>query len=372
LGIGNWLTVNTKNMILLSKKHISISLVAFGLTSVVGCATKTTVNAPLIEANSIAQNLVSTAVAQQPNSPKFGKPIGCTLGKDCFILLYFDRDPSPAAVDFGCGRQTYDGHDGTDFAISDAKVMAKGVPVIASAAGKVLRVRDGVIDRRLQNEADKAKVAGSECGNGMVIDHGGGWEAQYCHLRQGSVVVKPGVSVAKGAVLGMVGNSGKASFPHVHVTFRYQGKAVDPFMGVNPKLGCNVARNPIWDQPLDYISTGLIRAGFAPKLPDDNAVWEGQFAETKLAVNSPALVFWVQSYGVLKGDREKYQLFDPSGKTVVNNTSEIKAPSRTWLSSIGKRNSPNSPLASGVWRAEYRLTRGDKVIAEVKREVELR
>ncbi len=360
-------------MILLSKKHIYIcvSLLTFGLTSIFGCATKTAVNAPLIEASAIAQNPVST-VAKQPSSRKFSQPIGCTLGKDCFILLYFDRDPGPVAVDFGCGRQTYDGHDGTDFAIPDAKAMAKGVPVIASADGKVLRVRDGVIDRRLQNETDKASVAGTECGNGMVIDHGGGWEAQYCHLRQGSVVVKPGAQVARGAVLGMVGNSGKASFPHVHVTFRYQGKAVDPFVGPDAKLGCNVARNPIWDKPIDYISTGLIRAGFAPKLPDDNAVWQGEFGETKLPANSPALVFWVQSYGVLKGDREQYQLFAPNGKTIVNNTSEIKAPSRTWLSSIGKRNSTNSPLTPGVWRAEYRLTRGDRVLAEVKREVELR
>ena len=57
--------------------------------------------------------------------------------------MYSDRDPSPKAVDFGCGRQTYDGHKGTDFAIPDEKIMAKGVAVKAVAAGKVLRVRDG-------------------------------------------------------------------------------------------------------------------------------------------------------------------------------------------------------------------------------------
>lgn len=359
-------------MILLSKKHISAIFLALGLTSLSSCAKNTAVNAPLIEANTIAQNLVSTVVAQKPNSPQFGQPIDCTLGKDCLILLYFDRDPGPAAVDFGCGRQTYDGHDGTDFAIPDAKAMAKGVPVIASAAGKVLRVRDGVVDRRLQNDTDKANIQGTECGNGMVIDHGGGWEAQYCHLRQGSVAVKPGAPVAKGAVLGMVGNSGMASFPHVHVTFRYLGKAVDPFVGPDAKLGCNVARQPIWDKPLDYISTGLIRSGFASKPPDMNAIWQGQFAETKLPLNSPALLFWVQSYGVLKGDREQYQLFDPNGQTIVNNTNEIKAPSRTWLGYIGKRNSTNSPLTPGVWRAQYRLMRGDRVLTQVKREVELR
>ncbi|MEG5138061.1 MULTISPECIES: M23 family metallopeptidase, partial [unclassified Microcoleus] len=200
-------------MTIISKKHFSAILLTVGLTSTAACATNSSVNAPIAQANTIAQRLVSTAVAQKP-SGQFGKPIACTLGKDCFIMHYFDRDPSPAAVDFGCGRQTYDGHDGIDFAIPDAKAMAKGVPVIASAAGKVLRVRDGVVDRRLQNQTDKANVAGTECGNGMVIDHGGGWEAQYCHLRQNSIVVKPGMQVQKGTVLGMVGNSGQASFPH--------------------------------------------------------------------------------------------------------------------------------------------------------------
>ena len=359
-------------MTVLSKKYISAILLTVGLTSLSSCGKNSGVSAPIAEAHTIAQRLVSTAVAQKPNNPQFGQPIDCTLSKDCFVLLYFDREPGPTAVDFGCGRQTYDGHDGTDFAIPDAKAMAKGVPVIASAAGKVLRVRDGVVDRRLQNDTDKASIAGTECGNGMVIDHGAGWEAQYCHLRKGSVAVKPGTQVEKGTVLGMVGNSGMASFPHVHVTFRYQGKPVDPFVGPDAKLGCNIARNPIWDKPLDYISTGLIRAGFANKPPDMNAVWEGQFSETTLPANSPALLFWVQSYGVLKGDREQYKLFAPNGTTIVDQTNEIKAPSRTWLSYVRERNSTNSPLTPGVWRAEYRLTRGDRVLAQVKREVELR
>ncbi|MGB3262853.1 MAG: M23 family peptidase, partial [Microcoleus sp.] len=115
-----------------------------------------------------------------------------------------------------------------------------------------------------------------------------------------------------------------------------------------------------------------IRAGFANKAPDDNAVWAGQFSETNLPVNSPALIFWVQTYGVLKGDREQYKLFAPNGETVINDSKEIPAPSRTWLRYAGKKNSTNNPLTPGVWRAEYRLTRGDRILTEVKREVELR
>ena len=124
----------------------------------------------LLTANANTPLFPNNSVAQVGNNPKFAIPVECQLDKDCFILLYSDRDPSPKAVDFSCGRQTYDGHKGTDFAISDEKIMAQGVPVTAVAPGKVLRVRDGVPDRLVKNQADEDAVKNIECGNGMVID----------------------------------------------------------------------------------------------------------------------------------------------------------------------------------------------------------
>ena len=142
---------------------------------------------------------------QAGQSLSLGLPIACTLGRDCFILLYPDRDPGPGAVDFGCGRMTYDSHQGTDFAIPDRQVMVQGVAVQAVAAGKVLRSRDGVPDRPIAAPSEKPEVKGIECGNGIIINHGYGWETQYCHLRQNSVAVKPGDFVSKGTILGLVG-----------------------------------------------------------------------------------------------------------------------------------------------------------------------
>ncbi|MGD1698457.1 M23 family metallopeptidase [Dapis sp. BLCC M229] len=321
-------------------------------------------NTPLFQ-NSVFDN----SIAQVPNNPKFAIPIECNLDKDCFILLYSDRDPSPKAVDFGCGRQTYDGHKGTDFAISDEKIMAKGVAVEAVAPGKVLRVRDGIPDRRIKNQADRDAVKNIECGNGMVIDHGNGWETQYCHLRNGSVVVKPGTVVKAGTELGMVGESGLASFPHVHLSFRYQGEIVDPFVGPNAKSGCNTARNSIWQQPLSYKPTGFIRSGFAAAAPTMDDLWSGKFYDTVLPGNSAALIFWVQIYGVLPGDKEHYQLFAPNGERVIDNKKEIKSAKKTWMGYVGKRNNSQS-LAKGKWRGEYSLMRGDKVLVNVSKEVQ--
>lgn len=351
-------------MILQIKKYLVLSCLILGLT---------------IGVNLLNPQIGLTLenwIAQAPRTPRFSPPIQCTIGEDCFILLYPDRAPSPDAVDFGCGRQTYDGHNGTDFAIPDERTMAEGVPVLASAPGKVLRVRDGVQDRRVQDEYDRSLVEGSECGNGVVIDHsvisnGVGWETQYCHLRNGSVEVQPGDIVDTRSILGMVGSSGLSSFPHVHLTVRYQGKVVDPFVGPDAPSGCNVTRNPVWDRPLPYTPTGLIRAGFATSAPNIDRLWDGEFSETFFSSDDPALLFWVKAYGTLAGDRIKYKLYDPRGRVVVDHQETLNSPSRTWVGYVGRRNNPDRPLMRGTWRGEYQLIRDDQILLTVQRSAEL-
>ncbi|MFZ9199919.1 MAG: M23 family peptidase, partial [Paracoccaceae bacterium] len=96
-------------------------------------------------------------------------PAGCTLGQDCYIQQYHDHDPGSEATDYTCGPLSYDGHDGTDIALPTRADMAAGVAVLAAAAGVVKGLRDGV--------ADAAPFpTGQDCGNGVVIDHGNGWE----------------------------------------------------------------------------------------------------------------------------------------------------------------------------------------------------
>jgi murein DD-endopeptidase len=319
---------------------------------------------PAQKSQSSNPNSTSTAL-------KFDLPIKCNLGKDCFVLLYSDRDPGPEAVDFGCGRMTYDGHTGTDFAIPDESIMRQGVPVLAAADGKVLRVRDGVVDRKT-NDIKNPDIAGKECGNGALIDHGQGWETQYCHMRQGSVVVKPGTQVKSGTVLGFVGQSGAASFPHVHFETRYQGKPVDPFLGPEAQIerspGCKVPANSMWNPNISYVPTGLMNNGFADRIPKMEDAEQGKFSDVKLPANADAIVFWTRTYGVAKDDVERVRLIAPNGTVVANSEKKLEKPSRTWFSYIGKRNKSQS-LATGTWRGEYQLLRANKVLVDVKREV---
>ncbi|MDY6936375.1 MAG: M23 family metallopeptidase [Cyanobacteriota bacterium] len=314
------------------------------------------------------------AQTPDPNAIELVPPIECNIGEDCFIMHYVDRDPDPnEELDFGCGRQTYDGHKGTDFSLLDEEAMERGVPVVASAAGTVLRVRDGVLDRRATNEqVEEVEAQGIECGNGMVIDHGNGWETQYCHLLNGSVVVQPGTEVESGEELGLVGLSGKTQFPHVHMTVRYEGEVIDPFVGLDTAPSCNLDRRPLWDRPLDYTPTGLIRAGFSTEQPDFDSLWEGRFSETEFDRDIPALIFWTFSYGVLEGDVQRFRMVDPEGEEFLNQESPIDASNRTWMSFVGRRNNPDRPIVPGTWRGEYVLERDGEVVFSIEREIQVR
>ena len=149
--------------------------------------------------------------AADPAPPELGLPIDCRIGETCWLVNLVDLDSGSGIRDFRCKDHSYDGHKGVDIAIRDLKAMQDGVAVVAAAPGVVRAVRDGMADK--MPDADFRKNAKDRyCGNGLVMVHGGGWESQYCHLRRGSLRVKPGQKIQRGQELGMVGHSGMAEF----------------------------------------------------------------------------------------------------------------------------------------------------------------
>lgn len=310
----------------------------------------------------------SSESAEISNPPVFALPVKCIIGTNCYIMHYVDLDPGHEPVDFGCGRLTYAHHNGTDFGIADLESMKRGVPVLAAAAGIVLRLRDGVADKIIADQTQRGSVDKIECGNGIIIDHGNGWQTQYCHLRKGSITVKQGCTADKGMVLGMVGVSGLASFPHVHFTVRHLEKVVDPFVGETNVSGCHVTRQPLWEKSPDYIPAGLIRAGFASEPPEQAALWRGEFSEIKAdSAKLKALIFWVHAFGILKGDRERFSLIAPDGNVVIDTEKSLMKNSKSWVSYTGKRNTVEQPLSKGEWRDTYQLIRGERTMIHLER-----
>ncbi|MBN2357035.1 M23 family metallopeptidase [candidate division KSB1 bacterium] len=98
-------------------------------------------------------------------------------------------------------------HDGVDFS------APRGTDVYASADGKVLEA----ITRYRPNHS---------YGKYVLIDHGYGRVTRYAHLE--TVLVKPGQNITRHTVIGKVGDTGKATGPHLHYEVIVDGKAVDP------------------------------------------------------------------------------------------------------------------------------------------------
>jgi murein DD-endopeptidase MepM/ murein hydrolase activator NlpD len=139
--------------------------------------------------------------------------------------------PEAYALDIarvGAGGLTYRG-EGTRF----TDYYAYGTEIYAAAAGKVIESANDVPEDpaflQLPNEStdayfarireNQAKLMKSETGlmgNYVLIDHGNREQSVYAHLQPGSVRVRPGDSVAAGALLGRLGSSGNSTEPHLH------------------------------------------------------------------------------------------------------------------------------------------------------------
>src|SRR6185503_4699914 len=143
--------------------------------------------------------LAFTLTAGSAGAFELSLPVDCEIGRACFIQQYVDHDQGSGARDYACGAETYDGHDGTDFRLPSLADVVQGTAVIAAASGTVIGVRDGMKDQLVRTAADRAAIADRECGNGVLIDHGDGWQTQYCHMRQGSVAAKKDEWVESGS-----------------------------------------------------------------------------------------------------------------------------------------------------------------------------
>jgi murein DD-endopeptidase MepM/ murein hydrolase activator NlpD len=265
---------------------------------------------------------------------------------------YVDMDPGKAARDYTCGAQTYNGHDGTDFAIRDLRAMRAGVQVLASAAGVVKARRDGVSDEGMGNYPD-----GQECGNGVVIDHADGWQTQYCHLRRGSVQARVGQRVEAGTPLGLVGNSGKAEFPHLHFAIRRRGERLDPFVAA--KEGCGRAAAPLWDaaarKALEYRPASIYAAGIAGERVTSREI-HGEDEMPRARRSAPALVAWAAIFGVRAGDELELSLTDDEGKVLARHRVTARRDQARYVFYTGRRRK-EAQWPPGEYRVEASLLR---------------
>jgi hypothetical protein len=113
----------------------------------------------------------------------------------------------PAAGRFGA-RRIFNG---------EPRSPHTGADYTARAGTRVLAAADGVV-----------ALAGEHffAGKSVYLDHGDGLFSMYFHLSR--IDVEAGDEVRRGAAIGAVGATGRATGPHLHFGLRWRGARVDP------------------------------------------------------------------------------------------------------------------------------------------------
>jgi len=282
-------------------------------------------------------------------------PLDCTLGEDCWLARYADRKKGVGKADFRCGRRTQNRHRGTDFTINDYAQMAKGVAVLAAADGTVTNIRDGMADEPASDE-NKEERAKKGCGNAVIIAHAGGYQTQYCHMKNGSVTVKEGDTVKKGSKIGEVGLSGDTEYPHLHFGLRRKGKNFDPFDGTQLNKGCNLPGESLWETNMPYEEFTLMPLTFSGEALTRQSRWEPQ--PESISAMSDFLVLTGRGWNLLAGDAWFFKVTRPDGKIASNRSIRIDENRQSnWYWAELTR--PQGGFMPGVWKGELRVTRRD-------------
>jgi len=108
---------------------------------------------------------------------------------------------------YGAKNKYHKFHKGIDLS---AKI---DTPIVASGAG-VVRISTDLLEKR------------KNYGTLIIIDHVDGFHSVYAHLN--SRKVSAGDKVEAGQLIGYVGETGKASGPHLHLELLKDNKHVDP------------------------------------------------------------------------------------------------------------------------------------------------
>ncbi len=307
----------------------------------------------------LAATLCSLASVAGAGEFRLEMPIDCALGQTCFIQQFTDRDPGPGAADFTCGTLVYDGHKGTDFALPSLVDLGAGVDVLAAAPGVVRSVRDEMPDIML-GDPGAPDLNGRDCGNGLVIDHGDGWETQYCHMRLGSLTVETGDQVEVGDTLGQVGLSGRTEFPHLHLSLRKNGAVVDPF-APDGADSCEVARgDALWADDIAYTPGGWISAGFSSDVPSFEAIKAGT-APKVLEGDPSAMVLWGYAFGTQRGDTVLIEINGPLGP--VHQSRVPLERTQAQMFRAGGIRRPEAGWRSGAYVGRLTLLRDREVVS---------
>ncbi len=101
--------------------------------------------------------------------------------------------------------------------INSKSAFHNGVDIKAKMGTEVKATADGKVFKRGYDKG---------LGRSIILDHTNGFTTKFGHLKK--IIVTKGEKVGRGQTIGLLGNSGRSTGPHLHYEITYQKKFMDP------------------------------------------------------------------------------------------------------------------------------------------------
>ncbi|BHH84730.1 peptidoglycan DD-metalloendopeptidase family protein [Desulforhopalus sp. 52FAK] len=93
-----------------------------------------------------------------------------------------------------------------------------GVDFRGKRGEEIRATADGVVKKAFRNGGH---------GNYVMIDHGNGYTTSFSHMKK--YMVRRGDQIKRGQVIGLIGNTGRSTGPHLHYEVALDGKTINPY-----------------------------------------------------------------------------------------------------------------------------------------------
>jgi hypothetical protein len=286
--------------------------------------------------------LISALCASTVQAAGLTWPLACELGRDCWVQAFPEGAGASRAIK---------GDDGSDIRVADQAAMRRGVAVLAAEAGVVVALRDSQPDDGVTGYRARRAPPG---GNVIVIRSMDGHRTiAYGHLKQGSVAVQVGQSVASGQPIAQVGMSGQTSFPHLNLLVFERGRPINIWSRTDLVKG--------WKAAPAAAAPQINKIGWSSS-PTNAVLLQDRTPPAPTGRAAPHSVqsttFYASVIGPQAGDREVITLTDGRGRSIgspIVTLIDTDIPVRVRTITI------RADLPSV--EAHYTLIRGNQIIA---------
>ncbi|TGN10866.1 urea transporter [Leptospira ilyithenensis] len=136
------------------------------------------------------------------------------------------KDSWKESLDFTAVDQSGNTKKGKGSTLNDYYTF--GLTVLAPSSGRVVKVI-----HHLEDNPPGTVDTENNWGNLVLIEHTNFLYSQISHLQKNSISVKEGDIVSAGAKIGLAGNSGRSSEPHIHLHFQNNPEIGSPTVPVS-------------------------------------------------------------------------------------------------------------------------------------------